>query len=86
MNPFSYELELGDIVEATEENGLKLELLRHVSYLPYCRTCGVLITDEESASESDALNTVREKSGSPSHLKHDRIALQRVVYIDSENE
>jgi len=56
-----------------------------VSYRPYCKTCGLVISDEESASESDALNTVREKSGSQSHLKHARIALEKIVYAASES-
>ncbi len=86
--------DIGAIVEASEETdtdsapryGFKLELLRRVSYLPYCQSCGVLITDEEIPSKDEALRRVRTQSGAPSHLKHARIALEKIVYAASESE
>ena len=79
--------DIGALIKAVEENGdgaahgFKLELLRRVSYLPYCQTCGLLISEQESDTGSDALQLE-----APSHLKHERIAVEKVVYADSESE
>ncbi len=72
--------DVGQVVEAANDHGFELELIRRVSYLPYCQTCGLLISDGDSSTEDKALA----ESGSPSHLEHTRIALQRVVYLEPE--
>lgn len=81
-----------EAAEATDEedgaavpaNGFKLDLIRRVSYLTYCQTCAVLISDEDAPTADEALRRVRSESGAPSHLKHHKLALQRVIYTDPE--
>jgi hypothetical protein len=77
--------DIGAVIEASEEtdedgapaHGFKLELIRRVSYLPYCQTCGHLISEQDRKTRDEALNT-------DSHMEHARIALQRVIYLESE--
>jgi hypothetical protein len=80
--------DVGQVIEAAEQvedgaptHGFKLDLIRRVSYLPYCQTCGLLVSDEDAKTRDEALS--REGTG-PSHLTHQRIALERVVYTDPE--
>ena len=44
----------------------------------------MLITENDSPTLEEAHRTVRAASGAPSHLKHDRIALLKVVYFNSK--
>jgi hypothetical protein len=78
--------DVGDVIEAAEQvedgapaHGFKLELIRRVSYLTYCQTCGLLVSDEDARTRDEALG--REGGA---HLTHQKIALERVVYTDPE--
>jgi hypothetical protein len=80
--------DIGQVIEAAEQvedgapaHGFKLELIRRITYLPYCQTCGLLVSDEDAKTRDEAL---RRDGAGPSHLTHQRIALERVVYTDPE--